>query len=472
MIRQSTHDATPPSNRRSCTSDRTEFRTIQRRERIRGHPVRSQRTEMRVEMVPTSSLKLDPESARTFSREDLKSARRILKRFDVRIPVVADADNRVLIGEMLLIAAGELNIDFLPVVRLDHLGRLECQAISVAYARLGELGSFDEPKLKELMLRFDVELPSFELEDLGFQTPMIDVILESEVEEQDEALPEPEAIAVSRLGDLWELGPHRVLNGDARRPESYSTLLNAKKVQAVFTDPPSGCAVDGFVSTKGKHREFAGGASDMTPEETTALFEDYHNAMAPHLSGGAAVLEVIDWRSLLLLQQVATKHFGPLINLAVWVKDRAGQGSFLRSQHELILIHKAKGGRLRNNVQLGRFGRNRSNVWSYPSAVMAGKGSDEGNILDEHPTPKPVRLVADALLDTTRRGDAVLDPFLGSGTSLIAAEKVGRVCFGLELDPLYVDLIIRRFQAWSGVNARHAITHELFDDRAATLTSA
>ena len=427
---------------------------------------------MRVEMVPTASLRIDPDSVRTFSREDLKSARRILKRFDVRMPLVADAHNRVLIGEILLVAAGDLDIEYLPVVRLEHLDRLECQAISVAYARLGELGSFDQPKLKELMLRFDAELPSFELEDLGFQTPMIDVVMESEAEERDEALPERDEVAVSQLGDLWELGSHRVLNGDARRPESYATLLNSKKVQAVFTDPPFGCAVDGFVSSKGKHREFAGGTSGMTPEETAALFEDYHSAMVPHLAAAAAVLEVIDWRSLLLLQQVTTKHFGPLINLAVWVKDRAGQGSFLRSQHELILIHKAKGGRLRNNVQLGRFGRNRSNVWSYPSAVTAGKGSDEGNILNEHPTPKPVRLVADALLDTTRRGDAVLDPFLGSGTSLIAAEKVGRVCFGLELDPLYVDLIIRRFQAWSGVNARHAITGELFDDRAATLTSA
>ncbi|HWJ37593.1 MAG TPA: DNA modification methylase [Sphingomicrobium sp.] len=427
---------------------------------------------MRVEMVPTASLKIDPESVRTFSRDDLKSAKRILKRFDVRIPLVVDAANRVLIGEILLIAAGELEIDYLPIVRLDHLSRLECQAISVAYARLGELGSFDQPRLKELMLRFEAELPSFELEDLGFQTPMIDVIMESELEEQDEALPEREEVAVSQLGDLWDLGPHRVLNADARRAESYAALLQSKKVQAVFTDPPFGCPVDGFVSSKGKHREFAGGTSGMTPDETTSLFEDYHSAMVPHLAAGAAVLEVIDWRSLLLLQQVTTKHFGPLINLAVWVKDRAGQGSFLRSQHELVLIHKAKGGRLRNNVQLGRFGRNRSNVWSYPSAVTAGKGSDEGNILDEHPTPKPVRLVADALLDTTRRGDAVLDPFLGSGTTLIAAEKVGRVCFGLELDPLYVDLIIRRFQAWSGVNARHAITGELFDDRAATLTSA
>jgi hypothetical protein len=423
-------------------------------------------------MVPTKSLRIDPESVRTFSREDLKSAKRVLRRFDIRVPLVADADNRVLIGEILLIAADELEIDYLPVVRLNHLDRLECQAISVAYARLGELGSFDQPKLKELMLRFDVELPSFELEDLGFQTPMIDVIMEAEEDEQDELVPDPQEVAVSRLGDLWKLGPHHVLNGDARLPESYATLLQSRKVQAVFTDPPFGCPVDGFVATKGKHREFAGDSSGMTPEETTALFNEWHDAMVPYLAGGAAVMEVIDWRSLLLLHQVTTRHFGPLINLAVWVKDRAGQGSFLRSQHELILIHKAKGGRLRNNVQLGRFGRNRSNVWSYPSAMTASKGSDEGSILEHHPTPKPVRLVADALLDTTRRGDSILDPFLGSGTSLIAAEKVGRVCFGLELDPLYADLIIRRFQAWSGIKAIHAITGELFDERAASVTPA
>lgn len=427
---------------------------------------------MRIEMVPTANLKIDPESVRTFSREDLKAAKRVLKRFEVRTPLVVDADNRVLVGEILLIAAGELQIEYLPVVQLAHLDRLECQAISVAYARLGELGSFDQPRLKELLLKFDVELPSFELEDLGFQTPMIDVILEGEEEEPEEAPYELDEVAVSRLGDLWELGAHRLLNGDARLPESYATLLASKKVQAVFTDPPFGCAVDGFVSTKGKHREFAGGSSGMTPDETSALFNQWHDAMEPYIAPGAAVMEVIDWRSLQLLQQVTTKHFGPLINLAVWVKDRAGQGSFLRSQHELILIHKAKGGRLRNNVQLGRFGRNRSNVWSYPSAMTASKGSDEGNILDHHPTPKPVRLVADALLDTTRRGDAILDPFLGSGTTLIAAEKVGRVCFGLELDPLYVDLIIRRFQAWSGINVTHAITGELFDERAAGVASA
>jgi hypothetical protein len=170
----------------------TELNSVPSRDGSEPAPTGSDHnTPMHVEMVPTKSLRIDPESVRTFSREDLKSAKRVLRRFDVRAPLVADADNRVLIGEILLIAADELEIDYLPVVRLDHLDRLECQAISVAYARLGELGSFDRPKLKELMLRFDVELPSFELEDLGFQTPMIDVIM-AEEEAQEEPVPEPE----------------------------------------------------------------------------------------------------------------------------------------------------------------------------------------------------------------------------------------------------------------------------------------
>jgi hypothetical protein len=175
----------------------TELNSVPSRDGSEPAPTGSDHnTPMHVEMVPTKSLRIDPESVRTFSREDLKSAKRVLRRFDVRAPLVADADNRVLIGEILLIAADELEIDYLPVVRLDHLDRLECQAISVAYARLGE-GSFDQPKLKELMLRIDVELPSFELEDLGFQTPMIDVIM-AEEEAQEEPVPEPEDRPVIR----------------------------------------------------------------------------------------------------------------------------------------------------------------------------------------------------------------------------------------------------------------------------------
>ena len=425
---------------------------------------------MRVEMVPTGELVVDPETVRSFAPRELKSARRIIKRAGVQIPLGVDNANRVLIGEIILRVARELGIEALPVVRIDHLDRLECQALSVAYARLGELGEFDNVKLKDLMIRFEVELPSFELEDLGFEVAQIDLIMADEPEDEP-LVPKVEEVAVSRVGDLWLLSKHRLLCGDARLPETYSSLMGDTKAKAVFTDPPFGCAIDGFVSAKGKHREFVGGTSGISDVEVALLFDDFNKAMAPHLAPGAVVYEVIDFRSLHSLLDAGSRYFGKLVNLAVWAKNRPGQGAFLRSQTELILIWKTKGAKLRNNVELGRHGRSRSNLWSYPSGLTSSKGSDEGDILAEHPTPKPVRLVADALLDTTRRGDVVLDPFLGSGTTLIAAEKIGRACFGLELDPLYVDLIIRRWQAWSGINAVHAITGELFDDRAAAATA-
>jgi len=420
---------------------------------------------MRVEMIAIGQLKSDPDSPRLFSNRQLKAACRIIRQFGVQTSIGIDNDNRVLIGEIIFQAARELGIDALPAVRIDHLNRLNCQALSIAYARLGELGEFDKEKLSGLMLRFEVELPNFELEDLGFDTPAIDMIIAPE-EQDNVLLPPLSATAVSRVGDLWKLGRHRFLCGDARLAESYALLMGAVKANAVFTDPPFGCSIDGFVSTRGKHREFAGGTSGMSETEAESLFTDFNRAMAPHLAPGAAIYEVIDWRSLGALLEAGTRQFGKLANLAVWAKDRPGQGSFLRSQHELILIFRARGGKLRNNVQLGRYGRSRSNLWHYPSGLTSSKGSDEGNILEHHPTPKPVRLVSDALLDTTRRGDSVLDPFMGSGTTLIAAEKIGRTCFGIELDPIFADLTIRRFQAWSGVQVAHAVTGELFDERA------
>lgn len=207
------------------------------------------------------------------------------------------------------------------------------------------------------------------------------------------------------------------------------------------------------------------GSGDMNPEELLRFFKAFNREMAKHLIPGAVVYETIDFRSVHTLLDATRDIFGQLINLAVWAKDRAGQGSFLRSQHELVLIFKTKG-RMRNNVMLGKYGRSRSNLWAYPGAVTT-KAGEEGDILAEHPTPKPPKLICDAFLDTTKRGDLVLDPFGGSGSTLVAAERIGRRARLIELDPIYVDLAVRRWQAWTGLQAVHAVTGELFDERVA-----
>lgn len=420
-----------------------------------------------VEVVATDRLSL-LDDLRVYSSSERRNLRRIGRRFGLQHqPLVIDDKNRVVIGEQALIAAQECQIAEMPVIRLASLGELEAKALMVAYQRLGEIGKTDHAKLAEIVLRCEVEL-AFDVEDFGYEVAQLDVIIGAGVEEVEEEPPVLQQQPVTELGDRWVMGNHSIVCGDALVGRTYDELLGGGKAQAVFADPPYGCQIDGFVAGRGRHREFVMGSGDMSADELSRFYVKFNKEMAAHLATGAAIYEAIDFRSLDLLLRAASDVYGPLVNLAVWVKDRPGQGSFLRSQHELVLIFKNKG-KMRNNVLLGKHGRNRSNVWSYPSAMTASKGSDEGNILSAHPTPKPTRLIADALLDTTKRGDIVLDPFSGSGSTLIACEKIGRRARLIELDPLYVDLAIRRWQAWGGGKAVHAVTGEGFDERAVRL---
>lgn len=421
----------------------------------------------------TARLKLDPDSARQFSRRDEAAAVKIVRRFGVRQPLLVDAENVVQVGALMLIAARRLDLESLPVIRIDGLSIVEIKALSVAYGRLGELGAWDQQRLGTLMLEFEAEMPGFELEDLGFEVGAIDIAIaaaDGDGDAGDELAP-ANGPAVSKVGDVWLLGKHRLSYGDSGDPAVLSVLMDGKSAQMVFGDPPFGCAINGFAAGKGRHREFVMASGEMSDAELVDFFAGFIEALCGHLDRGALVYLVIDWRSLHLLLDAARPILGKLVNLAVWVKDRGGMGSFLRSRHELVLIFKAAG-KTRNNVELGMHGRDRTNVWEYPSARSFGPASDEGDMLQHHPTPKPVRMVADAILDCTRRGDIILDPFLGSGTTLIAAEKVGRTCYAVDLDPLYVDLAVRRWQAWSSAHAVHAESGRSFDEMAASATES
>jgi len=242
-------------------------------------------------------------------------------------------------------------------------------------------------------------------------------------------------------------------------------LMGGQDAAHVITDPPFGCKIDGFVSAKGKHREFVEG-SGMSPEEMFVLFLGFARVFGLHLRKGALVCVFIDWRSLSILQRALEEVFGPLVQFCCWIKDRPGMGSFYRSQHELVLVHRMPGATHVNNVQLGRNGRNRSNVWNYRSAASSRTGR-EGDMLKNHPTPKPVELIADAILDCTAHGHRVIDCFLGSGTTLVAAERTGRACHGMDLDPLYAEVAIRRWQAWTGQEAIDTASGRTFNELAA-----
>jgi hypothetical protein len=405
--------------------------------------------------------KKDP---RRYSRKELAKTESIIRRFGVRLPLPISSDGCVIAHFVIVAAARKIGIDQVPVIYVDDLGEAERKALSLALNRLYEFGEFDQQLLGELIVELEVEIPELSMEAIGFEQAEVDLAIQSSrvSAPDDERPPRIQGAPVSRLGDIWLLEEHRIAFGDATDPSSYAALLNGHLARMVFTDPPYGCPVKGFVTSR-SHREFVEASGEKGPAELKDWFGTVCSAVKAHVERGALIQLCIDWRSQYLLQEAAQPFFGPLLNLAVWVKDRAGMGSFLRSQHELVLIYRAGGGLHRNNVQLGRHGRHRTNVWKYPCAASFAKGP-EGDLLEDHPTPKPKEMIADAILDCTSRGDIVLDPFLGSGSTLIAAEMTGRTCCGMDLDPLYVDLAIRRWQAWTGRSAVHAVSGRSFDD--------
>jgi DNA modification methylase len=349
---------------------------------------------------------------------------------------------------------------------VDHLSDDDTRALRIALNRLQEKGAWD---LDALKLEFEglLEL-DFPLEITGFEVPEIDLVLAGDsqfascgtLDAVANAIPDLEAgvSTVSRVGDLWQLGSHRVLCGDARDEEAYATFLAGSRAQAVITDPPFNVPIKGHVGGKGKiqHAEFVMASGEMSSEEFVAFLMASLRLSASALTDGGLLYCFMDWRHLREILAAVDALGLTLINLVVWVKPNGGMGSFYRSRHELILVLKKGSTSHRNNVELGRHGRNRTNVWEY--AGVNSLDPDRRADLEIHPTVKPVEMIADAILDCTARGEIVLDPFLGSGTSVIAAEKIGRVCFGIELDPRYVDVAIRRWEAFTGKEARHAET--------------
>jgi DNA modification methylase len=257
--------------------------------------------------------------------------------------------------------------------------------------------------------------------------------------------------AVTRPGDLWLLGRHRLLCADALMPASWHRLMNDAKAQMVFADVPYNLKIGGFVSGLGKvqHREFEQASGELDRDEFTAFLIDAFRQMAAHSLPGSLHYACIDFRHLGEMTTAGEAAFTELKNVCVWVKPTGSMGSLYRSQHEFVFVWKSGRARHRNNVELGRHGRNRTNVWNFPS-IAGFRHSEGGDLLQLHPTSKPVKLVAEAILDVTSRGDVVVDPFMGSGTTLIAAERVGRIAHGLEIDTLYCDAIVRRYEALTG----------------------
>jgi DNA modification methylase len=411
----------------------------------------------RFQLVDVTSLRPSPNNARKHTKTQIRALAKSIETFGFAAPILVDKGGNILAGHARLEAAKELRIKNVPVIYLDHLNEFQARAYMLADNKLTDRSSFDEPRLalelkelSHLALDFDIEATGFEAPEIDFRVQS----LENNVDDVDDDFEPASGPAVSMLGDIWHLGNHRICCGDALQQKSYATLMGALKASAVFTDPPYNVKINGHVSGKGKilHREFSMAVGEMSEGEFTEFLTSFMSNLNQHTQSGSLLYVCMDWRHMREILAAGASADCDLLSLCVWVKSNGGMGSLYRSRHELVFVFKNGSAPHLNNIQLGKFGRNRSTVWNYGGAnSFARRGSRRGTEL--HPTAKPVLMVSDAILDCTRREDIVLDPFLGSGTSLLAAERVGRRCYGIELDPLYVDTAIERWQKMTRLKA-------------------
>ena len=371
-------------------------------------------------------------------------------------------DNELVNGEARYEAAKQLGLDQLPCIRIAHLSPEEQRMLRLAVNRLAEKGQWD---LDALKIEFeDLILTDAPIEITGFSLAEIDQIIlgdGAEGLERGPLEPEPEDAATSKLGDVFQLGPHRIVCGNAAEPETLRRLMDGDEpARLILTDEPYNVRISGHVSGGG-HREFAMASGEMSDTEFLAFNMSWMKAALPCLCDGGVFGTFIDWRGYSTVFAAASKLNLTPLNLIVWAKTNAGMGSLYRSQHELLPLFKKGDAPHVNNIDLGKKGRWRSNVWTYPGASSLGSDARRG--LKDHPTVKPTAMLEDALLDLTNRGDIVVDPFLGSGSTLIAADTTGRACRGVELDPLYVDVIVRRYEMATGNPAVLVETGETFE---------
>jgi DNA modification methylase len=418
-----------------------------------------------------ASLRFDPQNPRVHNKKQVRQIALSIEAFGFNVPVLVDSQNQLIAGHGRVQAARLLGMTDIPTILLENMTEAQIRAFMIADNRLTENAIWDDRLLAEqfkelasLDLNFSVEVTGFEMSEIDLLIEGLEPANGAETDPAD-WLPSSTAPEVTRTGDLWILDHHRVYCGDSRDSSAYSELMAGRCAHMVFTDPPYNDPIDGYVIGFGKihHPEFAVASGELNEREFTDFLTAVLDQLVQHSMNGALHFVCMDWRHSPELLTAGRSVYSEFKNICVWVKDVGGLGSLYRSQHELVFVFKSGKEPHRNNIQLGQFGRYRTNVWQYRRANSASRSSGE-DLSAVHPTIKPVELVADAILDCTARGDIVLDAFLGSGTTVIAAERTGRVCYGVELSPRYVDAVVRRWQAFTGQAAVQQSTGRIFNE--------
>jgi len=418
---------------------------------------------LKIENIDISAIKPHPQNPRKHPKNQIAQIAQSIEIFGFNNPVLIDESNRLICGHGRIQACKKLGWKEVPAIRAKDLGDEKTRAYMIADNRLTENSVWDEDllgenfkTLSELDLDFDIEVIGF---DYGDIEKFINLNEDEEPSKEETVITPDEAPQIAKEGDLWALGNHRIYCGDSLKKESYESLFSGTSKQAsiVFTDPPYNLSARDISQTCAEHHgDFAMGSGEMSSQEFTSFLQQIFENLVSHTADGSIHYICMDWRHAPELLEAGSQVYEELKNTCVWVKSTGGMGTFYRSQHELIFVYKNGKAKHQNHFKLGQHGRYRSNVWNYPSVMhLDAKDGDKAGkeALQLHPTIKPVAMIEDALKDCSRRKEIVLDAFLGSGSTLIAAEKAQRICYGIELSPRYVDVAIQRWQEWTGKTA-------------------
>ncbi len=424
-------------------------------------------SKLHVEQLAIAELQPYPKNPRTHSAKHVRQIADSIRTFGWTNPILIDDADGVIAGHGRLEAAKFLGMETVPTLRLSRMSDEQKRAYILADNKLAENAGWDDDLLRfelQSLLEMDLDFP---IEVIGFETPEIDILLNAELSARqtaDDIPPIEDGPPVSQPNDLWLLGEHLLFCGDALDVESYQNVLGNDLAAAVFTDPPYNVPIPGHVSGMGaiQHDDFAMASGEMSQSEFIAFLSRVCRHLTTFSHDGSMHFICMDWRHAFELLTAGKDAYSDLKNICIWNKTNGGMGSLYRSKHELVFVFKNGQAPHINNVALGKFGRSRTNVWDYPGVNTFGKGRLED--LSNHPTVKPVAMIADAIMDVTNRGDLVLDPFSGSGSTILAAEQVGRRAAAIELDPKYIDVAIKRFEKETGIQAVHARYERSFQD--------
>lgn len=421
-----------------------------------------------IEYLPLAALKPDRRNPRTHSKKQIQQIADSIESSRYFNPILVEEGDVIICGHGRYRAAVSLGRQTVPVIRLSGLSAGAKRVLRIADNKIAMNAGWDIDLIRVEL--GEIQAEGLNLELTGFAMGEIDTLLTPAADPDDEIVPAVPEQPVTRPGDIWICGPHRIGCGDLLDGSSLAALMAGERADAIVSDPPYNVAINGFANANGRHREFQMASGEMSPEEFMEFIRKFIRVFIDYSRDGAVHLVFMDWRHIAELISIGRALYGAFLNLCVWNKSNAGMGSLYRSKHELIAVFRVGEIPHFNAVELGRHGRNRTNVFDYAS-VNSFIGSRRED-LALHPTVKPTALVADAIQDVTRRGEIVFDGFLGSGTLLLACELTGRRARGLEIEPSYVDVALGRWIAMTGKQPVLEATGETFEERQAALTSA